>query len=79
MMDEGLQGPWNPLLKITSYSRAEVFRPVVMGLGNHCNDVLDLLFQAKGWTGRQKQHGAFAPHTHIFHHNRSQQSATTRS
>src|SRR5439155_1614198 len=51
----------------------EVFRPVMIGLGNYSNHILDLLFQAKGWPGGQKQHASLAPHTDIFHYNSTQQ------
>ena len=41
----------------------------MIGLGNHSDHILDLLFQAKGWPGGQKQHASLAPHTDIFHYN----------
>src|ERR1700737_52212 len=57
----------------SSSNREDVFRPVVMRLGNHRDDVLDLLFQPEGRTSRQEEHGSLATDADIFYYNGTQQ------
>jgi len=52
--------------EITSYSRAAVFRPVVMGLGNHCNDVLISCSRRKAGPQAVTARCLRAAHTHFL-------------
>src|SRR2546423_2425634 len=59
-------------------SSAAVFLPVVMRLGDHCDDVLDLLVHAERWSSGQKQHRALAPNADVLLGNGPEQPARHR-
>jgi hypothetical protein len=65
----GRQRPRDQCVPCAGASGVDMFSPVVVCFGNHCNDVLDLLVQTKGWSGRQIKYIAFAPNADIFDYN----------
>src|ERR1700676_1619309 len=50
-----------------------MFFPVVIGLSNRGDDVLDFCLQAEMWSGRKKERGYLAPDTDIFYYDGAQQ------
>ena len=51
----------------------KMLSPVVIGLGNYCNNVLDLCIQAEMWSGGEKERCSLAPYADILYHNGAQQ------